>query len=55
MFIFVLFCLFIYLRDKEHEQEGGAEGEVDSPKSREPHMELDPRMVGSGPELKPYA
>jgi len=36
----------------EQEWRGEAEGEADSPLSREPNTGLDPRTLGSQPELK---
>ena len=53
--------LFIHLRERERERETarahewvgwGAEGEADSPLSREPNGGLDLRILGSLPELK---
>ena len=38
--------------EREHEQKGGAEAEADSPLSREPHVWLDLRILGSSPEPK---
>ena len=48
MFFFFFKILFIYLREREHKQgweEKGAEGEADSPLSREPDEGLDPRIL----------
>ena len=42
--------LFMYLRDmkeKDHKQEGGGDGEADSPLRRDPDVGLDPRTLGS--------
>jgi len=39
--------LFERDRDSEREHKWGGEGEAVSPLSREPHVELDPRMLGS--------
>ena len=41
--------LFLILleREREHEQRGEAEGETDSSLSGEPHVRLDPRVLGS--------
>ena len=44
-------CLFEAEREQES-TEGGAEGEADSPLSREPDAALNPRTLGSGPEQK---
>ena len=45
--------LFICEHEREREHKHGAgEGEADSPLSREPLVGLDPRTVGSGPELE---
>ena len=40
---------FIYLfeRERAHKRGSGAEGEADSPLSREPDAGLDPRTLGS--------
>ena len=41
--------LFIYLRERKRARKrtkGGAEGEADSPLSREPEVGLDPRTLG---------
>uniref|UniRef100_A0A7N5K9F0 Forkhead box R1 n=1 Tax=Ailuropoda melanoleuca TaxID=9646 RepID=A0A7N5K9F0_AILME len=47
-FCFFLKILFIYLREREGAQAGGAaEGETDSLLSREPDVGLDPRTLGS--------
>ena len=42
----------IYLRERERKNRGGAEGEASSLQRREPHLRLDPRTLGSWPELK---
>ena len=48
-----LFKDFIYLLERETEkehmsgEEGGAEGEADSPPNREPDAALEPRILGS--------
>ena len=39
-------------KHKQVERQAEAEGEADSPQSREPDVGLDPRTLGSGPELK---
>ena len=50
---------FIYLREREreHKQEGGrdGEGEAESLLNRNPDMGLNPRTLGSRPELKAVA
>ena len=52
--LFIFFKDFIYLSDREHKQEQQAEGEEEagSPLSREPDVGIDPRTLGSPPELK---
>lgn len=48
--LFLFNILFIYLREKEKERaQAGmrAEGEADSPLSREPNVRLHPRTLGS--------
>ena len=47
--------LFIHLREREQAQAGGTaegEGEAGSLLSGEPNAGLDPRILGSWPELK---
>ena len=39
-FYFIFKILFIYLREREHKQGEGIEGEADSPLSREPDVGL---------------
>ena len=53
-FFFFFKILSIYLRERERalwvptcKHEGGAEGEADSPLSKEPDAGLDPRTLGS--------
>ena len=49
-FFFFFFKIFTYLTERERqstEAGGEAEGEADSPLSREPNAELDPRTPGS--------
>ena len=43
---------FTYLRERDHKQWGGVEGEADSLLSREPEMGLHPRTPGSSPGPK---
>ena len=53
--LFIYFCVRERERDweLEHTQAGGgAEGEADTPLSREPDPGLDPRTLGSWPKLK---
>ena len=56
--LFVCFKDFIYFFDREREsaqageRQAEGEGEADSPLSREPNARLDPRTLGSQPELK---
>ena len=45
-FFFFFKIMFICLRETEHEQ-GGVDGAVDSPLSREPDVGLDPRTLRS--------
>ena len=53
VFCFVIKILFIYLREKEGAGVGrGAEGEAYPPLSRESDTGLNPRPLGSRPELK---
>ena len=55
---FFLKILFIYLTDREHklaEKQAEREEEAGSLLSREPDAGLDPRMLGSGAELKAEA
>ena len=46
---FSLYFLRFYLfeRESKHEQGDGAEGEADSPLSKEPHSGLNPRILRS--------
>ena len=48
-YFFLKNILFIYLRDREHEQKGEAvgEGEADSPLNRGPDAEFDPGTLRS--------
>jgi len=53
-FSFFFFKDFIYLfiHERQRERETEAEGEAGSPRSREPDAGLNPRTLGSQPELK---
>jgi len=48
-FVFLFFLRFyLFDRGRERAQAGGVgEGEADSPLSKEPHVGLDPRTLGS--------
>ena len=59
LFFFKRYYLFIYLTERERQpgregtQSGGvAEEEAGSKQSREPDVGLDPKALGSRPELK---
>ena len=56
--LFLRFYLFICQRPSEHkqeEQQAEGEGEAGPPQSRKPDVGLDPRTLGSWPELKVHA